>query len=368
MRLLVTFLAAAGAVQPEVPWIGRHALKAAEEHEAVAQVAAESSKASHEALLSAQAALSARDAARQSRDFLSAQVDPREAIQKELDQARDWAQEARAYASHAEQTFAEMRSECLRTLGPCCAGLWTIMDPKGERLYCAALPPAVAPLPACLRRPARVAFDGAAYDLRAAAVEVLEKAQLGSWKSDRLEEYTAPGEIFRCFRVRQALHRCVEESTGFLEVYERLVQKVLVPWLKQQAELSERTRFSYQFPPTLRLQPGNSEEFKRPHRDAEYGHQVGELNFWMPLTDYSLTRSTLWVESEPGKGDYQPLEMSYGEIAVFHGTLCRHHVPANSSPFCRISMDFRIGVGEFFDPHWTLKGVKHIHQRREIWL
>lgn len=49
------------------------------------------------------------------------------------------------------------------------------MDPKGERLYCAALPPAVAPLPACLRRPARVAFDGAAYDLRAAAVEVLEK-------------------------------------------------------------------------------------------------------------------------------------------------------------------------------------------------
>ncbi|CAK8998078.1 Uncharacterized protein SCF082_LOCUS5477, partial [Durusdinium trenchii] len=72
--------------------------------------------------------------------------------------------------------------------------------------------------------------------------------------------YTAPGEIFRCFRVRQALHRCVEESTGFLEVYERLVQKVLVPWLKQQAELSERTRFSYQFPPTLRLQPGNSEE------------------------------------------------------------------------------------------------------------
>ena len=36
--------------------------------------------------------------------------------------------------------------------------------------------------------------------------------------------YTAPGEIFRCFRVRQALHRCVEESTGFLEVYERLVQ------------------------------------------------------------------------------------------------------------------------------------------------
>ncbi|CAK9087467.1 unnamed protein product [Durusdinium trenchii] len=109
MRLLVTFLAAAGAVQPEVPWIDRHALKAAEEHEAVAQVAAESSKASHEALLSAQAALSARDAARQSRDFLSAQVDPREAIQKELDQARDWAQEARAYASHAEQTFAEMR-------------------------------------------------------------------------------------------------------------------------------------------------------------------------------------------------------------------------------------------------------------------
>ena len=53
-----------------------------------------------------------------------------------------------------------------------------------------------------------------------------------------------------------------------------------------------------------------------------------------------------WVESEPDRGDYQPLDISYGEIGIFHGTLCRHHVPKNSSDFTRVSMDFRIGLGE----------------------
>ena len=49
----------------------------------MAQVAAESAKASHDAMLSAEEALSASDAAAQAADFLAAQVDPSDAIQKE---------------------------------------------------------------------------------------------------------------------------------------------------------------------------------------------------------------------------------------------------------------------------------------------
>ena len=44
--------------------------------------------------------------------------------------------------------------------------------------------------------------------------------------------------------------------------------------------------FYYQFPPTLRLQPGPSSRIGgRAHCDADYGHQDGEVNFWLPLTD-----------------------------------------------------------------------------------
>eukprot|EP00415_Alexandrium_ostenfeldii_P004271 UN4271 len=111
--------------------------------------------------------------------------------------------------------------------------------------------------------------------------------------------------------------------------------------------------FFYQFPPTLRLQPGPSLKARCVHRDAEFGHQVGEVNFWMPLTDYSRTRTTLWVESRPDAGDFLPLEIEYGAIAMFHGTLCRHSVPPNTTHCTRVSLDFRIGVGAFFDPAWT---------------
>lgn len=86
----------------------------------------------------------------------------------------------------------------------------------------------------------------------------------------------------------------------------------------------------------------------------------------MPLTDYNMTQATLWVESSPGAEDFQPLAINHGSIAVFHGTLCRHKVPANTSPFTRVSLDFRIGIGDFFDRDWQLDGVKHVHSRREV--
>ncbi|CAL1151832.1 unnamed protein product [Cladocopium goreaui] len=244
------------------------------------------------------------------------------------------------------------------------------MDSKGERLLAAATAPVAAPLPQALRGRWRLSFDPQRLRLREEAMEILEKAEVGSFSpSGCLEEYQARPEIFRSFALRQDLHCLVEASPGFLEVYEQLLLTVLLPWLKElKSATQKRAQFWYQYPPTLRVQPGRSREFKRPHRDAEYGHQIGELNCWMPLTDYNLTQTTLWVESEPDRGDYEPLDISYGQIGIFHGTLCRHHVPQNSSDFTRVSMDFRIGLGEYFDPSWQLDGVKHVHGRREIWL
>ena len=78
-----------------------------------------------------------------------------------------------------------------------------------------------------------------------------------------------------------------------------------------------------------------------------------------------LPLPTLWVESAPDAGDFHPLEVSYGAIAAFHGTLCRHSVPPNGTDSARMSMDFRVGVGRYFDPAWRLPGVKASHAYRE---
>ena len=124
--------------------------------------------------------------------------------------------------------------------------------------------------------------------------------------------------------------------------------------------------FHYQRPPSIRLQPPDPHSFCRVHRDAEYGHQEGELNFWMPITDPSLTQTTLWTESRPEEGDFHPLQLAYGDVAMFHGTLCRHKVPPNMSRSTRVSLDFRVGIGPYFDAEWKLPEAKAQHTRRLI--
>ena len=41
----------------------------------------------------------------------------------------------------------------------------------------------------------------------------------------------------------------------------------------------------------MRIQPGPSEHYGRTHRDAEYGHQPGEINFWLQLTAHEVRRA-----------------------------------------------------------------------------
>ena len=86
----------------------------------------------------------------------------------------------------------------------------------------------------------------------------------------------------------------------------------------------------------------------------------------MPLTDPARTRVTLHVESAPGAGDFRPLDVAYGELAAFHGVLLHHRVPPNTSECTRVSLDFRVGIGRYFDPGWQLREAKAQHTRREV--
>ena len=71
----------------------------------------------------------------------------------------------------------------------------------------------------------------------------------------------------------------------------------------------------YQRPPTLGS-TGTLGPVRPTARDAEYGHQDGELNFWMPLTDPEQPRTTLWVSRRRTRV-IRSAAASLGQIAVF---------------------------------------------------
>mmetsp|Transcript_13898 Transcript_13898/g.21076 ORF Transcript_13898/g.21076 Transcript_13898/m.21076 type:complete len:260 (+) Transcript_13898:66-845(+) len=250
------------------------------------------------------------------------------------------------------------------------------VDSKGERqLKDAPKPNVTAELPAVLKLQDTIRFDPSMYRLREEAARLLDVAgpKVGFGKFPNgpadLEEFSACESVFSSFKFEKHWRQCVASAEEFLEEYERLVCEVVCPHMKSLMGVEaadKRTTFFYQFPPTLRLQPGPSKQYRRVHRDAEYGHQDGEVNFWLPLTDMAKTGVTLWTEETPDADDFRAVDLNIGDICMFHGTLCRHYVPANESTHTRVSMDFRIGVDDCFDEAWTLKGIQHVHPRRRI--
>eukprot|EP00938_MAST-03A_sp_MAST-3A-sp1_P006306 g6306.t1 len=188
--------------------------------------------------------------------------------------------------------------------------------------------------------------------------------------TDEMKAMISPGNIHNCLRTR---------CTKFCDAYERMIREVIAPHIvKQFSPQNENDRFVlYQFPPTVRiycshLKPiggkNKTDEYRslgRFHCDAQYGHQDGEINFWMPLTVLHDT-STLWGETEPMKEDYYPFRPEIGEIVQFPGTNCRHFTKSNVSGKTRVSIDFRCSTRSCFDKTWSLPGMTHRHEMREF--
>jgi len=122
----------------------------------------------------------------------------------------------------------------------------------------------------------------------------------------------------------------------FLEVYHCFLQSVIRPLLGLDGDLL------YQCPPTLRCQMPSVVPMGRPHRDSDFGaHHGAEINIWVPATRVWGSNS-LQVESEPGKGDFHPLELGPGEMVIFNGSQCLHFTEPNSTGSTRVSFDFRV--------------------------
>ncbi|KAG7359739.1 hypothetical protein IV203_034837 [Nitzschia inconspicua] len=232
------------------------------------------------------------------------------------------------------------------------------------------------------------AYDLEKYNLRDAVVNLLkgcDPAIVGSFEAsidggpERLEDFRVPvNSIWRsvnggcCEDAQKYLSDQVIANQAFLDLFDKFVAEAVLPYVKSRLvscgalEKDATCTFYYQRPPTLRLQPGPGWAKVKPHNDAEYGHQNGELNIWLPLTDRVLTGVDLWSESSFQANDYHPIAANVGEAIAWHGSSRRHYVNANASPHTRVSFDFRIGVQGYFDPRWEMQGTTHDHTRKEI--
>lgn len=121
---------------------------------------------------------------------------------------------------------------------------------------------------------------------------------------------------------------------GVSHLYRRFLLEVV-------AERGDPGPLLYQRVPTFRVHlPGNVAvgEF---HRDLDYGHQAEELNWWLPMT-LARETATVWIESAPGRKDFEPANLGYGEAFLFSGAMLEHGNRVNVEGFTRVSFDFRV--------------------------
>lgn len=119
---------------------------------------------------------------------------------------------------------------------------------------------------------------------------------------------------------------------GFIQTYRRFVNHV--------AQTVFHETLVYQALPTIRVHLPDNWSVYEFHRDRDYNHPAEEINLWVPLTPARETAS-LYIESAYEKKDYKPLNVDYGEVAIFDSGLL-HGNQLNREGYTRVSFDFRV--------------------------
>ena len=118
----------------------------------------------------------------------------------------------------------------------------------------------------------------------------------------------------------------------FIKTYNALLKSLEDHFFKE--------KIIFQKKPTLRVHIPDNISVGSYHVDSDYGHPKEAINFWLPFNNAQKTCS-LWLETEPGKKDFKPYKVNYGEILVFNSSLS-HGTEVNKENYTRFSMDFRV--------------------------
>lgn len=114
----------------------------------------------------------------------------------------------------------------------------------------------------------------------------------------------------------------------------------------------------FQYMPSFRVQLPFEKAIHKWHYDSDedHRHPPWEINVQIAVTDM-LDNRAMWIESVPGLKDFYPLEMRYGEFAVFDGNRCTHGNKLNDTGKTRISFDFRVMPASKHDPQKSINSV-----------
>jgi len=140
-----------------------------------------------------------------------------------------------------------------------------------------------------------------------------------------------------------------EENSKFQELYEKFVYEEI-------SKHAEEDKFLYQKSPTFRVHIPENIAVGGWHKDKDYNHPEGEINFIVSLTEANDT-SSIWAESSPEKEDFQPLNMVPGEVIQFDGNKCLHGNKVNKTNKSRVSFDFRILPFSKYRPDMAKKSI-----------
>ena len=150
----------------------------------------------------------------------------------------------------------------------------------------------------------------------------------------------AKGNITNLQDIEADLHKkfysAIKSDTTFKTLYCDLVKDIFNYLYPNESILI------YQSFPSIRFQfIGNKAIPAHCDSDSIGKHPLGEKNFLIPITDMKDT-ARLFIESLPEKGDFQGIDLKYGNLFYFNGNRCIHYNETNRENYTRISFDFRV--------------------------
>jgi hypothetical protein len=122
------------------------------------------------------------------------------------------------------------------------------------------------------------------------------------------------------------------QEAEFWKLYHLFMLQVLTPWVGR--------ALSYTSHPKMRTHLVGTKSVSSFHHDICVTRRIDQINFWMPFTDVS-GGSALWLESDYGKKDYQPIPVRNGQVLIFDGGYLGHGSVFNDSETTRVSLDMR---------------------------
>lgn len=160
-------------------------------------------------------------------------------------------------------------------------------------------------------------------------------------------------------RLRKLMQRLPDDS-AFYKVYHH--------WVTQEISPRFAHRIRYTQHPKMRVHLAGTESVSQFHRDALITNRPEQINVYLPFTDVT-DGATVWCETDYYLGQYQPINLKYGQAYLWDGGYLEHGTFENDTDLTRVSCDFRFHSlsPEKVDYPWShILAGRPVHQEKDL--